>query len=483
MAAMLLTFSSALLRAESMPAICGQIIDADTHKPIEGAWVVSEEEATRTNREGRFELHQKGIRIGVRAIGYSREQFAAHPEMHVALTRLHVRGLYLSFWGVGSQLLRTGVLDTVSKAHLNAVVIDIKGDRGFISHPTHSALGIVAGANRIVTIRDPVALVADLHSRGVYAIARIVVFKDDLVARIRPDLAVKTAQGKLFVDREGLAWTDPFNRTAWDYNITLAMEAAKEGFDEVQFDYVRFPDQKGLQFSKPNTEANRRNAITSFLAEAQKRLMPYNVFLSADNFGYICWNLDDTGIGQCFADIGPAVDYISPMLYPSSFQYGIPGLRNPLNDPYRIVFASLQRAKQRTGFSSLAFRPWLQAFNDYAFDRRKFGKRELAAQIKAAQDAGTDGGLLWDPRNRYPTDVLADLARELRWENANGLVTSSRSKVWKQPPLRDLDHRQIACGRGAEEEKEGGGQRRESQHFGNRTEGYQYSCGNDCQNR
>ena len=136
MAAMLLTFSSALLRAESMPAICGQIIDADTHKPIEGAWVVSEEEATRTNREGRFELHQKGTRIGVRAIGYSREQFAAHPEMHVALTRLHVRGLYLSFWGVGSQLLRTGVLDTVSKAHLNAVVIDIKGDRGFISHPT-----------------------------------------------------------------------------------------------------------------------------------------------------------------------------------------------------------------------------------------------------------------------------------------------------------------------------------------------------------
>lgn len=413
LSAVLLFLGIAVARAEPSPAICGQVVDAGTRKPIEGAWVVSGEEATRTNREGRFELHRKGTWVGVRAVGYLLKQFAARPEMQIGLTRFQVRGLYLSFWGVSSPLLRNGVLETASKAHLNTIVIDIKGDRGLISHPTQSALGIQAGAHRIVTIRDPSALLADLHSRGLYAIARIVVFKDDPVARLRPDLAVKTAQGKLFVDREGLAWTDPFNRTTWDYNIALAIEAANEGFDEIQFDYVRFPDQKGLQFSKPNTEKNRRDAIESFLAEARKRLIPYNVFLSADNFGYACWNLDDTGIGQCFSDIGTVVDYISPMLYPSSFQFGIPGLRNPLNDPYRIVFASLERAKRRTGFSPLTFRPWLQAFNDYAFDRRKFGKLELKEQIKAAQDAGADGWLLWDPRNRYPTDALAELAREL----------------------------------------------------------------------
>jgi hypothetical protein len=283
-----------------------------------------------------------------------------------------------------------------------------------------------AGANRIITIKNPAALIADLHRRGAYAIARIVAFKDDPVARSRPDLAVKTAQGKLFVDREGLGWTDPFLPTVWEYNISLALEAAQEGFDEIEFDYVRFPDQKGLQFSKPNTEANRRQAIEGFLAEARERLLPYNVFLSADNFGYVCWNLDDTGIGQCFAGIGPVVDYISPMLYPSSFKFGIPGLLNPLTDPYRIVFASLEKAKQRTGFPSATFRPWLQAFNDYAFDRRKFGKAELRAQIKAAQDAGSDGWLLWDSKNRYATDTLIELSRELGWAARKPAVSEVR---------------------------------------------------------
>jgi hypothetical protein len=333
---------------------------------------------------------------------------------------MQVRGLYLSFWGVGSSVLRTGVLHSIEKAHLNAIVIDIKGDRGFISHRTSSATGIQAGANRILTIPDAVGLIAGLHRRGLYSIARIVVFKDNPLARTRPDLvAVKTANNSLFTDREGLAWTDPFNHTVWGYNIAIALEAAKDGFDEIQFHYVRFPDGKGLRFSKPNTESNRRQAIAGFLAAVREQLTEYNVFLSADNFGYVCWNQNDTGIGQCFSDIGTVVDYISPMPYPSSFQFGIPGLRNPVSDPYRIVFASLQRAKQRTGFSSLTFRPWLQAFNDHAFDWRRFGRVQPGQQIRAAQDAGADGWLLWDPRNRYDSKSLAELARELWYKNGS----------------------------------------------------------------
>ena len=181
---------------------------------------------------------------------------------------------------------------------------------------------------------------------------------------------------------------------------------------------MRFPDRKGLHFSKESNEKNRRAAISGFLTQAQKALNPYNVFLSADNFGYVAWNNDDTGIGQVFEDIGRVVDYISPMLYPSGFRFGIPGVRNPLNDPYRIVYASLEKAKCRTGYSGIVFRPWLQAFSDYAFDHRPFGKAQLRAQIKAAEDAGAQGWLLWEPRNRYPTQTLADLGRELWFKEA-----------------------------------------------------------------
>ena len=337
----------------------GKAMDAVTQKPIENATVTCGGETVQTNREGRFQIACEQASLGIRATGYAREQVMTQPDMRILLRRFEVRGLYLSFWGVGSATLRNGVWDTAARAHLNAVVIDVKGDRGFISHRTLVQAAIRAGANRTVTLVNPAALLADLHRRGLYAIGRIVVFKDSPLALSRNDLGVKTAQGKLFVDHEGLSWTDPFRKEVWDYNISIAIEAAREGFDEIQFDYVRFPDKKGLVFARANNETNRRAAIANFLAAARKSLVPFNVFLSADNFGYVCWNEGDTGIGQCFSDIGPMVDYISPMLYPSSFQFGIPGVRNPMSDPYRIVFASLRRAEERTNFPSNTFRPWL----------------------------------------------------------------------------------------------------------------------------
>jgi hypothetical protein len=414
--AALLLLAIALANAGSSPGVSGSVVDSITHKAIEGAWVISADETTHTNSEGQFLLKKSGPFVGVRAVGYRRLQLPTDPKLQFALVPIHIRGLYLSFWGVGSQVLRNAVLDTARKAQLNAIVVDVKGDNGFVSHHTQSKLAIEAGANHSITMPNPSAFVLELHRRQLYAIARIVVFKDNPLARLRPDLAVKTGDDKLFIDGEHFAWTDPFNHAVWEYNIALAVEAAKEGFDEIQFDYVRFPDQPGLVFSKPNTQAGRSAAIVGFLAESRQTLNAYNVSISADNFGYVCWNLGDTGIGQSFAAIGPVVDYISPMLYPSSFQAGIPGLRNPLSDPYRIVYASLQRAIKRTGFAPVTFRPWLQAFDDYAFDHRKFGKVQIEAQIKAAQDSGC-GWLLWDARNRYHTDILVDIARDLTWSD------------------------------------------------------------------
>jgi hypothetical protein len=217
---------------------------------------------------------------------------------------------------------------------------------------------------------------------------------------------VKTQNGEIWRDRENLSWVDPFNKEVWDYNINIAIEAAKYGFDEIQFDYIRFPDALGLRFSMPNTEENRVKAITGFLMEARRRLFPHNVFLSADIFGYVCWNRNDTDIGQRLEDLAPHLDYICPMLYPSGFQYGIPGYRNPVANSYEIIYLSLKRAQERTGLPSYRFRPWLQAFRDYAFDRRYFNDKEILGEVKAAEGFGSHGWMLWNPRNNYSSSGL-----------------------------------------------------------------------------
>ena len=164
-----------------------------------------------------------------------------------------------------------------------------------------------------------------------------------------------------------------------------------------------------MAFSQPTTEETRVAAITGFLREARQRLVPYNVFLSMDAFGYICWNRNDTGIGQRLEDLATVVDYISPMLYPSGFQFGIPGYPNPVVSSYEIVNRSLQEAKRRTEGSPVQYRPWLQAFTDYAFGGVVFGADLIGKQTKASRDAGAIGWMLWNARNVYSTnDIRAE---------------------------------------------------------------------------
>jgi hypothetical protein len=135
------------------------------------------------------------------------------------------------------------------------------------------------------------------------------------------------------------------------------------------------------------------------------------VFLAADVFGYICWNKNDTGIGQRVQELAGVLDYICPMLYQSGFLYGIPNYRNPVEHPYEIVRFSLDRARERTKLDPVRFRPWLQAFADYAFDKRQFGEKEMQGQISAAQSFGSDGWILWNPRNVYSADVIRAAAK------------------------------------------------------------------------
>lgn len=219
---------------------------------------------------------------------------------------------------------------------------------------------------------------------------------------------MKTASGGTFHDREQLAWTDPFQSDVWNYNLDIAEEAAHKGFHEIQFDYVRFPDARGLAFSQTNNRDNRVQAISGFFREARKRLDRYDVVVAADIFGYVCWNPGDTDIGQQIEMIVHNADRVCPMLYPSGFEFGIPGCRNAAAYPYQIVGFSLDKALQRTHADKKLFRPWLQAFRDYAFDRRVYGPEEIRAQIRAAEEFGSDGWMLWNPRNQYPRGAFRE---------------------------------------------------------------------------
>lgn len=396
--------------AGSAVALKGTVVDNKTGIGIEGAIVTIEGETTVADKMGAFELDRMGETVHIRAAGYRRATIPAAKigaEGELRLDPFAPRALYLSFYGVGNTGLRDAALALVRETELNAVVVDLKSDRGWVAYPTAMPLAEEIGARRMTTIRDLSGFVRSLHGENVYAIARIVVFKDDPLATARPDLAVRRDDGTIFRDRENLAWVDPFHREAWDYNIGLAIEAAAAGFDEIQFDYLRFPDDPHIRLSQASTEASRVQAINGFLIRARDALRPYNVFLGVDVFGYICWNLSDTHIGQRLEDLSSLVDYVSPMLYPSGFQFGIPGYSDPVTHPYDIVRRSLDRAQLRTRLPARHFRPWLQAFKDYAFDRRVFDADEIQAQIKAADDFGSAGWMLWNPRNVYQDSGFA----------------------------------------------------------------------------
>ncbi len=384
--------------------ITRRVVDSFTGKPILGAIVASNGDVTQTDEHGAFSFETGGDRLTIRAYGYRRTE-AASSSPEIKLVPFRPKALYLSFFGIGDRTLKQAALKLIEETEINALVIDVKGDRGMIPYRSSVPLASEVGAQRIITIKDVNDLMKSLKERGIYTIARIVVFKDSPLALARHDLAVKTGNGEIWHDREELAWVDPFQKEVWDYNIDIAVEAARHGFDEIQFDYVRFPDANGLQFPMPNTEETRVKAISGFLMEARKRLASYNVFLAADIFGYVCWNPNDTSIGQRIEALAPLVDYLSPMLYPSGFQYGIPGYRIPVAHPREIVSLSLKRAKERIQVPSIRFRPWLQAFRDYAFDGRYFTGVEVREQIDATEEFGSDGWMLWNPGNVYSASV------------------------------------------------------------------------------
>jgi len=423
--------------------ISGVVVDTSTKTPIAQAYVTLNGQPVQTDGNGKFHFPTPAtpqsaaatpsLDLRVRSIGYQRhlQQLPANPAapLHIELTPFTPKALYLSVYGIGSGVLRPAALGVIENHSPNALVIDVKGDAGLVGYKSDIPMAAQIGARKVTTVRDMKGLLDELRGKGVYTIARIVVFKDNLLARTKPELAIRNKADEVFQDREGLAWTDPFQPEVWEYNLQLAEEAARLGFDEVQFDYIRFPDTRGLKFSKENTEDNRVAAITGFLTAARQRIEPYNVFLGADIFGYACWNTNDTEIGQRLEDLAKPLDVISPMLYPSGFQFGIPGYRNPIENSHEIIYLSLKRAQERTGLKPVHFRPWLQAFRDYAFDRRVFGPQEIQQQISASDKFGAGGWMMWNPRNVYSAEAYIPLTRyTLQEQESLGAESSGAAK-------------------------------------------------------
>ncbi len=322
-----------------------------------------------------------------------------------------VRAMYVSYFAVGHTEFREHIFNLLGSTEFNAVVIDVKGDFGWISHPTQNALAHEIGANR-PTAKDFNELLDQLKEQGIYTIARIVTFKDTPLAKSYPEFAVKTKSGEIWQDQEEQSWTDPFLKPVWDYNIEMALEAAHMGFDEIQFDFVRFPtpSQTGQPyFSQEVNKATRIAAITGFLSVARGQLKPLGVKMSAGAFGYTCWREDDTVIGQDIDRMGQYLDVLCPMLYPSTFGSGIPGYKHAISHPYEVVYLSATRAVNRLKPLGCAVRPWIQDFPDYRFDKRVYGKEEIQAQIKGSFDSGSAGFMVWDPRVKYTSDAYAPL--------------------------------------------------------------------------
>lgn len=311
-----------------------------------------------------------------------------------------VRGIYATGWMTGSSKWFPEILQFINQTEVNALVIDVKDDTGTLSYP--STVPLVNQVNAVeYKIRDIKKVLAVLEENKIFPIARIVVFKDPFMAKKKPLWAIKSSLGGLWADRKGLNWIDPNNKQYWDYIVAISKEAIELGFQEIQYDYVRFTSDGNVKLCVyPYANGHpKEDVIKDFLQYARTKLKPYNIPISADVFGLTTTLTDDLGIGQRFEKIAANVDIICPMVYPSHYLSGNFGLKNPDLHPYETVYQSLTDAKKRLQQAGLVtrLRPWLQDFSL----ANKYDRAQIQAQIQAASDAGVNEWIFWNPSNRY----------------------------------------------------------------------------------
>jgi hypothetical protein len=320
----------------------------------------------------------------------------------------HVRALYLNAWAAGSTKKLQKLIDVANQTEINTFVIDVK-EGGELSYASKVKLATDAGAVRDY-IRNVRGLLTKLRENNIYPVARIVVFKDPVLAGAKPTYAVKNRDSTQWLDNKGKAWVDTFNKDVWDYNIAIAREAVELGFAEVQWDYVRFPDAPKSYLDRAVWPAQKgrtkADGVREFMLYAREKLSDLDVPITADVFGLTVTTKGDMGIGQQWEKMIDAVDVILPMVYPSHFIRGNYGLSNPNSFPYRTIRRSMDDAIARSKSvpNAARIRPWLQAFT---LGPPRYGPAHVRAQIEAVYDAGLTEWVLWSPGSNYDASAFA----------------------------------------------------------------------------
>lgn len=317
-----------------------------------------------------------------------------------------VRTIYVSSWVASSKILRTKLLNFAINSEINSVTIDIKDSTGVITFPIDNAV-INAHYDSGSRVRDIEEFIEELHANDIYVIGRLTTFQDPALAKKHPELAFKRIDnGEVWKDKKGLAFINPKKKKSWEYLIEIAKESYSIGFDEINFDYIRYPSDGAI--SNINYELNndetRGSVLKEFYAYLDTELREKNIPISADVFGLITTAKDDVGIGQIFEDILPHFDAIAPMVYPSHYSAGFFGYDNPDANPYGVIYRSMESAKERAiaiNEDPQKLRAWIQDFSLGV----TYSEKEIRDQIRAVYDLGLDSYMVWDPKNKYTKEA------------------------------------------------------------------------------
>lgn len=319
-----------------------------------------------------------------------------------------VKAIYMSSWVAGTKSIRDKLILLVEETEINAIVIDVKDYTGKISFTPKNGTLLAYGSSE-KRISDIDELIAELHSKNIYVIGRVAVFQDPHMTKTHPEHAVKTASNKNLVwkDDKGISWLDAGSEDVWEYSALIGEEAYSRGFDEINYDYIRFPSDGNMQdIYFPYSEGKIKSEVVRGYFEFLKmRFALQEIPISADLFGMVTTNKDDLGIGQILEYGLANFNFVAPMVYPSHYPDGWNNLSNPADHPYDVIKLSMGPAATRAeamGLTRDSLRPWIQDFNLGA----TYTAEMVRAQITALDDLGIDSWMIWDASNTYTEGAL-----------------------------------------------------------------------------